>query len=536
MKKSKKKFMAIIFLIVLLGSIIIPKSSLAVGNTVELYATHRYGNLLVRNGVDLTCIYIVYQKDGIEYPSYCLNLELDGATEDFSYSVNVDNLITDMEIWRTVINGYPYKTPEELGCKTKEEAYLATRQAVYCAVYGRDPNSYGALGGEAGQRTLKALKQIVNAARTSTETKQSANLNIYASTSKWKIDKIDSNYLSKEYTVSAAAPIKNYEINLSGNIVEGCKVVDTNNKEKSTFANNEKFKIIIPIKNMESNGQFTINASAQVATKPVYYGKSGSSTLQNTAITGSIYEDGTGSKTEYYEKNGSKIIILKQNQKTKETLQGVKFQILGEDKKILFSDLTTDANGILKVENLVPGKYYIKETETVEGYEVYDKLIEVEVHLNEEVKVTVNNLHNEDIPKIETTSTEIEVGQGKSEINVSTSKVTVNNKNKNISLEQNITNVNNEQNNIEIKQENSNININKNNINSKQDNTNINTNQNNIKTQTNNENININQNNIETKETNKNININQNNTNEKQNNTNINVNQNNKIKLPKTGM
>lgn len=44
---------------------------------------------------------------------------------------------------------------------TKEEAYLATRQAVYCAVYGRDPNSYHALGGAAGERTLNALKQIV---------------------------------------------------------------------------------------------------------------------------------------------------------------------------------------------------------------------------------------------------------------------------------------------------------------------------------------------------------------------------------------
>ena len=27
-----------------------------------------------------------------------------------------------MEIWRTIINGYPYKTPKELGCETKEEA------------------------------------------------------------------------------------------------------------------------------------------------------------------------------------------------------------------------------------------------------------------------------------------------------------------------------------------------------------------------------------------------------------------------------
>mgnify|MGYP003310941065 CR=1 FL=1 len=129
MKKIKKKLgIILVTLLILLGSITFPKSSIAVGNTVELFATHRYGNLLIRNGIDLTTIYIVYEKDGVEYPSYCLNLELDGATEDFSYSVNTDSLITDMEIWRTVINGYPYKTVEELGCHTKEEAFLATKQ------------------------------------------------------------------------------------------------------------------------------------------------------------------------------------------------------------------------------------------------------------------------------------------------------------------------------------------------------------------------------------------------------------------------
>src|SRR5699024_3804940 len=102
-------------MIMILGGLIFPNVSNATGKTTTLYATHRYGNLLERNGVDLTCIYIVHNQNGIEYPAYCLNLELDGATEDFSYDVNIDNQLTNMEIWRTVVNGYPYKTPEELG-------------------------------------------------------------------------------------------------------------------------------------------------------------------------------------------------------------------------------------------------------------------------------------------------------------------------------------------------------------------------------------------------------------------------------------
>lgn len=411
MKKKQKKIIIIVILMILLGSIILPKSSIAAGNTAELYATHRFGNLLKRNGVDLTCIYIVHNQDGIEYPAYCLNLELDGATENFSYTVTTNNQLTNMEIWRTVVNGYPYKTPEELGCQTKEEAYLATRQAVYCAVYGRDPNSYSALGGEAGERTLNALKNIVYTARNSNETKPSSTININAVNNLWEIDKIDNNYISKEFTVTASAGIKNYNIELSGDLVEGIKLTDTNNIEKNQFASNEKFKILIPVKNIEKDSNFEIKANGKVATKPVLYGLSPQANLQNVAVTGSIYEDGTGSKTEYYFKNETKIVILKQDQETKKPLAGVKFQVLNENKEVIYTDLITDEKGTIIIENLLPGKYYVQELETLEGYEVYDKLIEIEAKLNEEIKITVNNLENNEEPKIEKTNTELEVEQ-----------------------------------------------------------------------------------------------------------------------------
>ena len=411
MKIIKKVILITILMIMILGCVITPSISNATGNTATLYATHRYGNLLERNGVDLTCIYIVHNQNGVEYPAYCLNLELDGATEDFSYDVNIDNQLTNMEIWRTVINGYPYKIPEELGCATKEEAYLATRQAVYCAVYGRDPNSYHALGGAAGERTLNALKQIVHNARNSTETKPSATLNINASEALWKIDEIDKNYVSKEFTVTASAGVKDYKVNLTGELIEGIKITDMNNKEKSEFVDDEKFKILIPIKNINQDGKFSIEVNGNVATQPVLYGLSGNSNLQNVAVTGSIYENGSGNKTEYYFKNQTKIIILKQNQETKEPLQGVKFQLLDENKQVIYTDLTTNEEGIITIENLLPGKYYIQEMETLENYEVYDKYIEIELKLNEETKVTVNNLQNEEIPEIEKINTELEVEQ-----------------------------------------------------------------------------------------------------------------------------
>ena len=53
--------------------------------------------------------------------------------------------------------------------------------------------------------------------------------------------------------------------------------------------------------------------------------------------------------------------------------------------------------------------------ETLEGYEVYDKLIEVDLKLNEETKITVNNLKNNEVVEVEKPKTELEVEQIKSE-------------------------------------------------------------------------------------------------------------------------
>lgn len=56
------------------------------------------------------------------------------------------NLITDVKLWRLVVNGYPYKTIGELGCANKEEAFTATKHAIYSYIHGNNPNDYTAIG------------------------------------------------------------------------------------------------------------------------------------------------------------------------------------------------------------------------------------------------------------------------------------------------------------------------------------------------------------------------------------------------------
>lgn len=359
----------------------------------------------------------VYKKDGKEYPAYCMNRELPGVEIGRSQTVDVKQLVNNVMVWRTIINGYPYKSISELGCNTEEEAYLATKQAVYCMLTNRDVNEYSAIG-EAGERTLNALKTIVNNARNSNQTKVSSELTVNEQEKLWKIDNLDSSYISKTFLVTANTSMSKYTVNVKNLNIEGYKLVDQNNKEKTEFSNSEKFKILIPIQEVKQDGNFSIEVSAQVATKPVFYGESRDSGLQSYALTGYTYEEGTGSKKVYYTKNETKIIITKTDDKTGKKLEGVEFELLDKNQNKIYTEITTNKDGIATIDNLLPGIYYIRETKTLEGYQLYSKLIKVELELNEET--TVNVINSEKEPEIykEEKKTELAVKEKKSNIKV----------------------------------------------------------------------------------------------------------------------
>ena len=399
---NKKILVTIILIILIIGIIPLKSSAVVPIDSAYIYADKKTETILKCDGYYIYADMAVYKKDGKEYPAYCLNRELPGVEVGFSQTVDVSSLISNVTVWRAIVNGYPYKSIEQLGCKTKEEAYLATKQAVYSILLNRTGNEYTALN-ESGERCLKAIKQILYAARNSNEIKVSSELKINQTNSLWQIDNIDNKYVSQEFSVSANASIDTYKIELSNVNIEGIKLTDLNNKEKSEFNYNEKFKILIPVTNIIADGNFTINASGKVETKPVLYGKSRDVGLQNYALTGYTYEDGTGNKKVYYTKNDTKIVIIKKDGNGEKYLQGVEFNLLDADKNIIYTELITDENGKIEIDNLLPGTYYIQETRTLEGYNLYEELIKVELELNE--TSTINVINTEEKPNIEVNKT-----------------------------------------------------------------------------------------------------------------------------------
>ena len=369
MLKVLKNILKIILIVIILFSTSILKNPVKAATTpissAYLYAKSSYGNMLKYNGVEILTTFVVYSKDGVEYPAYCLDANMPGVGENGSYTVNTSNFLNDVMLWRVITNGYPYKSVSELGCNTKEEAFAATKQAVYCILYGREASWYTPIG-EQGKRGVNAMAQILQNARNSTSVKPSSDISLQSQENKWNIDSNNKNYVYQTFKIISSSTSNNCKISLTGNYPEGTKIVDTNNNPITAISSGRTFKLMIPIKSLTSNGEFQVQIQATLETKPVLYGKAPNSSWQDYAVTASIYEDAKGSATINYRKNETKIIIQKLDSSNKTPIEGVTFQLLDNNKKIVYTDLVSDRNGCIEINNIVPGKYYLEEIKTKE--------------------------------------------------------------------------------------------------------------------------------------------------------------------------
>lgn len=347
--------------------------------------------LLTYNGTPIRTTYVAYIKDGVEYPAYCLDCTVDGVGERGEYVVNGADKLRDINVWRAIINGYPYKSLAELGAVNGQEAFTATKQAVYTMIYNRDISSYGPVNSDSGRRTYQIYCNIVNAARNSGEIIVD---NVYTSlhqvTTDWQIYN-DQNVLYKEYYADSNVSSGRYRINLEGNIPFGLKIINNSGVEVTEFGMNEHFKILIPMESLENSGSFKINCIAKLDTKPVMYGTTTIPGTQDYALTGFMYEEVGSSIEENYKENTTKINIFKVDEESKEALENVKFNLLNSDEEELLIDLITDKDGKIVIEHLMPGKYIIKETEELEGYEKNEEIYEIEIKYGEEAEIEITN-------------------------------------------------------------------------------------------------------------------------------------------------
>ena len=393
MKNKKILLVLIIFTTIFTTCSVFQNTSNAATYLIEeanLYSKGEIVCLTYKKNIKVGVEFVVYEKNGIEYPAYCLNRNLPGVTSDEGYNVKAEKLVTDSKIWRAVTNGYPFKSASQLGCNSDIEAFAATKMAVYDMMYNYNWSDFQGIN-EQGNRVLNAAIKISQIARKSTSTKTVAVVDIKTDDTKWEMDENEKNYASKTFYLKTNIQSEKYEVKLNNVLAEGVKITAENNEEKNEFKGNEKFKVLIPISEMHKAGEFEIEVVADMKTMPILYGDSKDSSKQSYALVAGDYEYESAKLKVKYLENTTKIEIVKKDAETGEVLKGAKFNILDKNMNFVYSDVITDENGIAILENVMPGKYFIEEIDSPDGYTGYGPRIEIDVELNQRFVVNVNN-------------------------------------------------------------------------------------------------------------------------------------------------
>lgn len=415
-----RKIILNIVLTIILMSMVIPCFAFEISDN-EMYSKGECERLLTYNGMKVITTYIVYNKNGVEYPAYCLDVTKPGA-EGGNYIVHAGNKVQDINVWRAIINGYPYKSLAELGAANEGEAFTATKHAVYTLLYNRNIDDYGPIDSDAGRRTYQIYRNIVNAARSSSEAMvNDINISLSTNDNLWKIDEKDSEFVSKVFKLNSNVSNGKFEVSFSGDVPKNTKTASLNNEIKNVFGIGENFKVLIPMDSLVKDGLFTINAKTELETKPVAYGTSTVPGNQDYALTGYKYEEKSTSINQSYVENITKLKVIKKEYNTENYLEGVLFRLFDSNKELVFDNLKTNKEGKIILEHMIPGKYYLEEIKTLDGYALYSDLIEIGLDNNEEFEVVVNNKKIESI-KYEKEYEAVEVTPHKTETLINTNE------------------------------------------------------------------------------------------------------------------
>ena len=418
MKLVKKIITIIMIIINVLAISNISIASSYIPNNVELFIAENHETNVKFRFDDLKIPVVKYRNNGNEYYAYSDIAGIKGIGEE-KYSQEIKNQLDNENIWKTILAGFPYKTYQELGCSDEYEAYAATQIAVYTALDSM--KVYKAKDGDSlGEKIIQVADKILEGAK-SVNLKEEKMGEITTDFSDWEEDEIDKNYISKKHKVldDTLSQTNTYKVSIEGNsndLPSGIKIVDENNQEKDTFSSNEIFKVMIPMEQAKEIGEYKLNVQTKIETNKVYcYVPSYGICRKSYYLLTNSVDELSKSLIVQYPENETKILIENQNVETKEKLKDFQFEILNEQQETVYSDLKTNDQGIAEVNNVLPGRYYIKEVSVTDEYVLNEELIPIDVCFNDTITAIFNNKKGEKpVTQIDRTSKILKTKQAQS--------------------------------------------------------------------------------------------------------------------------
>ncbi|SDZ39135.1 thioester domain-containing protein, partial [Bacillus sp. 166amftsu] len=282
-------------------------------------------------------------------------------------------------VYRVLLNGYPQKSPEELGVASWKEAHYATQISVWAALGQIDIDKIEHR--DAG--VAKAVKTIIDGANTSQET-QELYMNVTPTDNQEA--KLNNEYFETTlYQVESNAKNGVFTVQLN-NAPTGTKVVSTNGEEKRQFNLGEQFRILVP--KTSPSGTFSLKVSSNLSKLHAVAYK-GNDKIQDATVLLERNEEKVSTDLKVHWKSLGGLKVVKVGEQ-KELLQGAVFEVFSSANEKV-GTITTNEEGAASLSGLEAGKYTLKEVKAPTGYVLNDKPQILEVKTGEVATITVAN-------------------------------------------------------------------------------------------------------------------------------------------------
>ena len=219
-----------------------------------------------------------YDEEGNKNPAFCVDPNKAGPGEYFAgkYDLNVAGAETNEKIAAIINNSIPYKTYQELGVNSEEEAYAATKAAIWCVIGVSQYTDRGKWNAPDKPQVTALFNKLVDLALNNPEPVKAA---VYGTI---KVDEEpveEENYFVQRFQVqetsNSGKKITKYKVELTGDYPVGTIITGEDGIEKTQFKGDETFAIRIPKTSVPVGGSVEANVkiSANLYSNVILIGK-----------------------------------------------------------------------------------------------------------------------------------------------------------------------------------------------------------------------------------------------------------------------
>ncbi|MGH1049241.1 SpaA isopeptide-forming pilin-related protein [Bacillus mycoides] len=286
---------------------------------------------------------------------------------------------TDDVVYRVLLNGYPQKSPQELGVSNWNEAHYATQLSIWAALGQIDINEVQHRNGN----VAKAVKAIIDSANASQET-QDMYMNVTPKDNQEA--KLNGEYFETTvYQIESNAKNGVFTVQLA-NAPNGTKVVSTKGEAKQQFNLGEQFRILIP--KSSQTGNFSLKVTSNLSNlQAVPY--QGTDKVQDATVLLEKSEEKVSADLQVNWKSLGGLKVIKVGEQ-KGLLQGAVFEVMNSANEKV-GTMTTNEQGSASLSGLEIGTYTLKEMKSPTGYVLNGQTQQIEVKTGEVATITVQN-------------------------------------------------------------------------------------------------------------------------------------------------